>query len=84
MATEILPVAATPNQVVAFTLSADTLVWVHGATGDAELALNIKGSDGKVSPLGSMQAFSPSKSGVLPAGDYEVIRVKGTCGLQRA
>ena len=85
MAVQVLPVAATVGESAEFTLAGNTLVWVHGANGDnVLLGLDIKGSDGKFSGIADMTAQGLSRSGVLPAGDYRITRLRGTCGFQRA
>lgn len=85
MALQVLAVAATVGETAEFTLTSDTLVWVHGSQGhDVMLGLNIKGSDGKFSSLADMAGNGTTRSGVLPAGDYQVVRIRGTCGFQRA
>lgn len=84
MATEILPVLDTVNQKVPFTLATDTLVWIHRAKDNAQVGINAKGSDGLFSDLMTMTAGTATRSGVLPAGDYEAVRISGTCGFQRA
>jgi hypothetical protein len=85
MAVQVLAIAATVGESAEFTLTADTLVWVHGSAGnDVLLALDIKGSDGKFSSLSDMSANGSNRSGVLPAGDYRITRLRGVCGFQRA
>ena len=85
MATLVLPIEATVGASAEFTLTGNTLVWVHGANGnDVLLGLDIKGSDGKFSGIADMTAIGLNRSGVLPAGDYRITRVRGTCGFQRA
>lgn len=85
MATLVLPIEATVGASAEFTLAGNTLVWVHGANGDdVLLGLDIKGSDGKFSSIAHMEATGLSRSGVLPAGDYKITRIRGTCGFQRA
>ena len=85
MAVQVLAVAATRGEVAEFTLAAQTLVWVHGANGDNVLVgVNIKGSDGKFQSIAEMTADGQNRSGTLPAGDYQVVRLRGTCGFQRA
>ena len=85
MATLVLAVANTVGESAEFQLTMDTLVWVHGSAGnDVLVGLSIKGSDGKFSEIATMTANGTSRSGVLPAGDYKVVRVRGTCGFQRA
>jgi len=85
MAVQVLPIAATVGASAEFTLTGNTLVWVHGANGDnVLLGLDIKGSDGKFSGIADMTATGLMRSGVLPAGDYKVTRIRGTCGFQRA
>lgn len=85
MAVQVLSVAATVGESAEFTLTTNTLVWVHGANGsNVLLGLDIKGSDGKFSSIADMTAQGLSRSGVLPAGDYRITRLRGTCGFQRA
>lgn len=85
MATLVLPIEATVGASAEFTLTGNTLVWVHGANGDdVLLGLDIKGSDGNFSSIAHMEATGLSRSGVLPAGDYKITRIRGTCGFQRA
>lgn len=85
MATVVLPIEATVGASAEFTLTGNTLVWVHGANGDdVLLGLDIKGSDGKFSSIADMTAQGLSRSGILPAGDYRITRLRGTCGFQRA
>ncbi len=85
MATLVLPIEATVGASAEFTLTGNTLVWVHGANGDdVLLGLDIKGDDGKFSSIAHMEATGLSCSGVLPAGDYKITRIRGTCGFQRA
>ena len=85
MAVQVLPIEATVGASAEFTLTGNTLVWVHGANGDnVLLGLDIKGSDGKFSSIAHMEATGLSRSGVLPAGDYKITRIRGTCGFQRA
>lgn len=85
MATQILPISATPGEKASFTLVEPTLLWVHQARGNrATVAINVKGNDGLFSELTEMVAGTASKSGELPAGEYEAVRVNGHCGFQRA
>jgi hypothetical protein len=84
-ATLVLPIANTAGESATFTLTGDTLVWVHGSAGnDAMVGVDIKGSDGVFSELASMSADGITRSGVLPAGEYKVTRIRGKCGFQRA
>ena len=81
----LIPIAATVGASAEFALTGNTLVWVHGANGnDVLLGLDIKGSDGKFSSIADMTATGLSRSGVLPAGDYRITRLRGVCGFQRA
>ena len=85
MALPILAINGTVGQAAEFTLTADTLVWVHGGHGNGVLlGLEIKGSDGIFSGISDMSAGSSNRSGVLPAGDYRITRLRGVCGFQRA
>lgn len=89
MAVQVLPISNERGVgtagCVEFTLAGNTLVWVHGANGDdVLLGLDAKGSDGKFSGIADMTATGLSRSGVLPAGDYRITRLRGTCGFQRA
>ena len=89
MAVQVLPISNERGVgtagCVEFTLAGNTLVWVHGANGDdVLLGLDAKGSDGKFSGIADMTAQGISRSGVLPAGDYRITRLRGTCGFQRA
>lgn len=83
MALQVLAIAATVGESAEFTLTGDTLVWIHGSA-SGTVVIDIKGSDGKFSPLVDMEANTASKSGVLPAGDYRATRKGGVCGFQRA
>lgn len=89
MAVQVLPISNERGVgtagCVEFTLAGNTLVWVHGASGDdVLLGLDVKGSDGKFSSIADMTATGLSRSGVLPAGDYRITRLRGICGFQRA
>jgi hypothetical protein len=85
MAISVLAINGTAGESAQFTLTTDTLVWVHGSQGNnVLLGLSIKGSDGKFSYLTDMSANGTNRSGVLPAGDYQITRLRGTCGFQRA
>lgn len=84
MATQILAVGSTIGETVPFSLAEDTLVWVHRSLGSAQIGLNIKGSDGAFSPLTVMTDAVGRNSGVLPKGDYQAVRISGTCGFQSA
>ena len=83
MAVQVLAINNTVGEQAEFTLTSDTLVWIHGSA-SGTMVVGIKGSDGKFSPIVTMEAGTLSKSGVLPAGDYRVTRLEGTCGFQRA
>ena len=85
MALQVLAINNTVGEAAEFTLTSDTLVWVHGSRGnDVMFGLDIKGSDGKFSGILDMSASGTNRSGVLPAGDYKVTRIRGTAGFQRA
>lgn len=84
MATQVLAIAATAGEVATFTLTADTMVWIHRPSGECQVGIDIKGSDGLFSPLTTFKTGGTSNSGMLPAGDYRATRIKGTCGFQRA
>lgn len=84
-ATLVLAINGTVGESAEFTLTGNTLVWVHGTNGDdVLLGLDAKGSDGKFSSIADMTATGLMRSGVLPAGDYKITRLRGTCGFQRA
>lgn len=83
MALQVLAINATKGETAEFTLTTDTLVWVH-ASANGVVVIDAKGSDGKFSEIATMMAGTATKSGVLPAGDYKATRQDGVCGFQRA
>ena len=69
MATVVLPIEATVGASAEFTLTGNTLVWVHGANGDdVLLGLDIMGSDGKFSGIADMTARGDS-GGIVPVSE---------------
>ena len=84
MANSILAVGSTAGESATFTLTEDTLVWLHQGKGGAVVELYIKGSDGLFSAITTMEDARGKQSGVLPKGDYKVVRISGTCGFQSA
>lgn len=85
MALQVLAINGMVGESAEFTLSDNTLIWLHGSGGsNAMLGLDVKGSDGKFTGIETLMADGTKRGGVLPAGDYRVTRLGGVCGLQRA